>query len=111
MKIESFQDLIVCQRAFELQQEVFDVSKKFPREEMFSLTDQVRRSSRSVGANTCEAWQKCRYKVNFISKLSDSNAEQAETEHWINIAMSIYRAISIRNCLPNVKKLAGCSEA
>jgi len=55
-KIESFRDLVVYQKSFELQQEIFALSKKFPKEELFSLTDQIRRSSRSIGSNICEAW-------------------------------------------------------
>lgn len=85
-RIESFGDLRVYQAAFELQQEVFKVSKAFPKEEMFSLTDQIRRSSRAIGANLAEAWQKRRYEAHFVSKLSDSDAEQAETQHWLDTA-------------------------
>jgi four helix bundle protein len=72
MKIESFRDLIVYQKAFDLQQQIFSITKNFPKEEMYSLTDQVRRSSRSIGANICEAWQKRRYVAHFVSKLTDS---------------------------------------
>jgi four helix bundle protein len=86
-RIESFRDLRVYQAAFELQQEVFKVSKAFPKEEMFSLTDQIRCSSRAIGANLAEAWQKRRYEAHFVSKLSDSDAEQAETQHWVDTAL------------------------
>jgi four helix bundle protein len=86
-RIESFRDLRVYQAAFELQQEVFMVSMAFPKEEMFSLTDQIRRSSRAIGANLAEAWQKRRYEAHFVSKLSDSDAEQAETQHWLDTAL------------------------
>jgi len=79
----SFEDLEVYRKALELQQALFELSKSFPREEMYSLTDQLRRSSRSIGANIAEAWQKRRYKAHFVSKLTDSDAEQAETVHWI----------------------------
>ena len=82
-KIESFEDLVVYQLALELQQEIFEVTKSFPKEEMYSLTDQIRRSSRSVGANISEAWAKRRYQAHFISKLSDSDGEQNETRHWL----------------------------
>ena len=85
-RIESFGDLRVYQAAFKLQQEIFKVSKAFPKEEMFSLTDQIRRSSRAIGANLAEAWQKRRYEAHFVSKLSDSDAEQAETQHWLDTA-------------------------
>jgi four helix bundle protein len=81
--ISSYRDLIVYQKAFQLQQRVFEASKSFPREETYALTDQIRRSSRSIGANIAEAWQKRRYSAHFVSKLSDAAAEQAETEHWL----------------------------
>ena len=68
-RIESFRDLKVYQETFKLQQDIFAITKQFPKEEMYSLTDQIRRSSRSIGANLAEAWQKRRYEANFISKL------------------------------------------
>ena len=86
--IRGFRDLKVYQKAFELQQGVFELSKGFPREERFSLTDQIRRSSRSIGANIAEAWQKRRYTAHFVSKLTDSDSEQAETQHWIDTALA-----------------------
>ena len=86
-RIESFRDLKVYQAAFKLQQEIFVISKVFPKEELYSLTDQIRRSSRSIGANIAEAWHKRRYQAHFVSKLSDSDAEQAETQHWLDSAM------------------------
>jgi len=82
----SFDELEVYRKSLELQQLLFETSKSFPREEMFSLTDQLRRSSRSIGANIAEAWQKRRYKAHFVSKLTDSDAEQSETCHWITTA-------------------------
>ena len=87
-KIRSFRDLKVYQKAFSLQQEIFQISKGFPKEELFSLTDQIRRSSRSIGANLAEAWHKRRYQAHFISKLSDSDGEQAETQHWLDTALA-----------------------
>lgn len=87
-KIRSFRDLKVYQKAFSLQQEIFQISKGFPKEELFSLTDQIRRSSRSIGANMAEAWHKRRYIAHFVSKLSDSDGEQAETQHWIDTALA-----------------------
>ena len=84
--ISSFRDLKVYQLALELQQAVFEVSKTFPIEERYALTDQIRRSSRSVGANIAEAWQKRRYVAHFISKLTDADGEQAETQHWLDTA-------------------------
>ena len=85
-KILSYRDLNVYKAAFILQQDIFDITKKFPKEEFFSLTDQIRRSSRSIGANIAEAWHKRRYQAHFMSKLSDSDGEQAETQHWIDTA-------------------------
>ena len=85
-KILSYRDLNVYKAAFSLQQDIFEITKRFPKEELFSLTDQIRRSSRSIGANIAEAWQKRRYKPHFVSKLSDSDGEQAETQHWLDTA-------------------------
>ena len=87
MLAKSVDDLEVYKLAFELQRRIFRLTKTFPREEMFSLTDQVRRSSRSVGANIREAWTKRRYPAHFISKLSDSDGESEETIHWLLSAM------------------------
>jgi four helix bundle protein len=83
-KIRSFRDLKVYKAAFQLQQEIFELTKRFPKEELYSLTDQIRRSSRSIGSNIAEAWQKRRYEAHFVSKLSDSDGEQAETQHWLD---------------------------
>ena len=83
---ESFKDLVVYQKARGVAEEVFKITKSFPKEEMYSLTDQVRRSSRSIGAQIAEAWGKRRYEKHFISKLTDADAEQLETQHWIEIA-------------------------
>jgi four helix bundle protein len=71
--IERFQDLNVYKKAFELQQEIFKITKRFPKEEIYSLTDQIRRSSRSIGVNIAEAGHKRRYEAHFVSKLSDPN--------------------------------------
>jgi four helix bundle protein len=84
---QSFRDLIVYQKSRELQREVFKLTRSFPTEETYSLTDQIRRSSRSVGANITEAWAKRRYEKHFISKLTDSDGEQMETQHWIETAL------------------------
>jgi len=65
---------------------IFEFSKNFPKEETYSLTDQIRRSSRSIGAQIAEAWGKRRYKKHFISKLTDSDSEQLETQHWVGDA-------------------------
>src|SRR5512139_3224278 len=83
----SFRDLLVYQKARELSLEIFRLTKRFPKEESYSLTDQVRRSSRSVGAQIAEAWAKRRYEKHFISKLTDSDGEQQETQHWIGVAL------------------------
>jgi len=83
-RIESFRDLLVYRKVMELQYEVFTLTKRFPKEELYSLTDQIRKSSRSIGANIAEAWQKRRYTAHFISKLSDADGEQAETQHWLD---------------------------
>src|SRR5512142_1037602 len=82
----SFRDLIVYRKARELSLEIFRLTKRFPKEEMYSLTDQIRRSSRSVGAQIAEAWAKRRYEKHFISKLTDSDGEQQETQHRIETA-------------------------
>ena len=84
---QSFRDLIVYQKARQLQRDILRITKTFPKEEMFSLTDQIRRSSRSIGANIAEAWAKRRYEKHFISKLTDSDGEQMETQHWIETAL------------------------
>jgi four helix bundle protein len=82
----SFKDLVVYQKARTLTKSVFEITKTFPKEETYSLTDQIRRSSRSIGAQIAEAWGKRRYEKHFISKLTDADAEQLETQHWIIIA-------------------------
>ena len=83
---QSFRDLLVYQKSRKLSKEIFQLTKTFPKEEMFSLTDQIRRSSRSVGAQIAEAWAKRRYEKHFVSKLTDSDGEQQETQHWIGVA-------------------------
>lgn len=85
---KSFKELIVYKRAFKVAETIFEISKNFPKEEKYSLTDQVRRSSRSIGAQIAEAWGKRRYEKHFISKLTDADAEQLETQHWVNVAFS-----------------------
>ncbi len=83
----SFKDLRVYQRARVVSRAVFKLTKTFPKEEMYSLTDQVRRSARSVGAQIAEAWGKRRYEKHFVSKLTDADAEQMETQHWVGEAL------------------------
>lgn len=84
---KGFGDLVVYQKARVISCRFFELSKSFPREEMYSLTDQGRRSSRSVGTQIAEAWAKRRYDRHFISKLTDADGEQRETQHWIDTAM------------------------
>ena len=81
-KINSFHELRVYQEACALDLLVFDLSKSFPKEETYSLTDQMRRASRSIGSNIAEAWAKRRYPAHFVSKLTDSDGELQETRHW-----------------------------
>jgi four helix bundle protein len=84
--VKSFRDLQVYKLSREVTKEIFIISKNFPREELYSLTDQIRRSSRSVGGQIAEAWGKRRYEMHFISKLTDADAEQLETQHWIEVS-------------------------
>ncbi|MEO8042744.1 MAG: four helix bundle protein [Acidobacteriota bacterium] len=86
-KILRHQDLIVYQRSIDLAMRIFELSKAFPKEETYSLTDQVRRSSRSVPANIAEAWRKRRYAAAFVCKLNDAEGESAETQTWIEVAV------------------------
>ncbi|MFN0278596.1 MAG: four helix bundle protein [Pyrinomonadaceae bacterium] len=81
------QELEVYKRAFEAAMQIFEMSKRFPKEETYSLTDQIRRSSRSVCANLAEAWRKRRYEAAFVAKLSDSEGEAPETQTWIEFAV------------------------
>src|SRR5437870_11008209 len=83
---QTFRDLEVYQEAFRLQQEIFTMSKRLPVEERFSLTDQIRRSSRSIGANLAESWAKRRYPAHFLSKLTDADGELQEAFHWLSSA-------------------------
>ena len=85
-QIKSAKDLRVYQKAYGLAMEIFNISKTWPGEEKFSLTDQIRRSSRSVCANLREAWSKRRYEAHFISKLTDADGENSETDTWLDFA-------------------------
>jgi four helix bundle protein len=84
--VSSFRELIVYRKSRALAQDIFQLTKRFPREETYSLTDQVRRSSRSIGAQIAEAWAKRPYERHFLSKLTDADAEQQETQHWLETA-------------------------
>src|SRR5215475_13724652 len=86
-KIVSHDQLEVYRKAFETAMIIFELSTKFPKEETYSLADQIRRSSRSVCANLAEAWRKRRYKAAFVSKLADAESEAAETQVWIEFAL------------------------
>ena len=79
----SFTELVVYQKARAFSRLVFEVSKDFPKEEDYSLTSQIRRSARSIGAQIAESWAKRRYEKHFVSKLTDADGEQMETLHWI----------------------------
>jgi four helix bundle protein len=87
MKIQRHTELEVYKKAMSVAMEIFEASKAFPKEETYSLTDQIRRSSRSVCANLAEAWRKRRYEAAFICKLSDSECEAAETQVWLEFAV------------------------
>lgn len=86
-KIRSVRDLDVYREAFAAAMEIFEISKTFPKEETYSLTDQIRRSSRSVCSNLSEAWRKRRYKAVFVNKLSDAGQEAAETQTWLEFSL------------------------
>ncbi len=88
MKIRTHKELEVYQLAFNADMKIFDISKRFPKEETFSLTDQIRRSSRSVCSNQAEAFRKRRYPKSFVSKLSDSESEAAETQTWLDFGLN-----------------------
>ena len=86
MQIRSAKDLRVYKKAYGLAMEIFELSRKWPPEERYSLTDQIRRSSRSVCANLSESWAKRRYAAHFISKLTDADGENGETDTWLDFA-------------------------
>lgn len=83
-----FTELLAYKKSFGLAMEIFSISKSFPTEEKYSLTDQIRRSSRSVTANIAETYRKRRYVKHFISKLTDSDGENSETNVWLQFALS-----------------------
>jgi four helix bundle protein len=83
-----FQDLLAYKKSFELSMSIFEMTQNFPKEEKYSLTDQITRSSRSVSANIAEATRKKRYVNHFISKLTDSDAENAETQSWLEYSLA-----------------------
>ncbi|HAO05455.1 four helix bundle protein [Chryseobacterium mucoviscidosis] len=81
--IKFHQDLKVFQKSVEFAMIIFELTKSFPKEELYSLTDQIRRSSRSVSANISEAWGKRKYEKSFVAKLTDSEGEARETQTWL----------------------------
>jgi len=85
-RINSAKDLRVYKKAYALAMEIFHISKRWPSEEKYSLVDQIRRSSRSVCSNLRESWAKRRYEAHFISKLTDSDGENSETDTWLDFA-------------------------
>lgn len=113
---QSFRDLIVYQKGRHLSREVFELTKSFSKEESFSLIDQIRRSSRSIGSNISEALAKRRYEKHFVSKLTDADGEQMETQHWIETALDcryIDQSTSsrlIEKCLEIGRMLGGMME-
>jgi len=116
--IRDHRDLKVYQKAFQLASKIFDLSKSFPQEEKYLLTNQIRRSSRSVGSNIVEAFRSRMYPKSFTSKINISEAEAAETQHWLDITLDcdlideeIYRAYrneydNIIGMLVNMKRSA-----
>lgn len=88
MKIQTHKDLRVFQLSFDAGMEIYQFTKNFPKEEMYSLTDQIRRSSRSVSGNLAEAFRKRRYEKSFIAKLTDCEGEAAETQVWLDYALA-----------------------
>lgn len=86
-KISSVRDLDVYRLAFETAMQIFEISKTFPKEERYSLTDQMRRSSRSVCTSLAEGWRRRRYKAVFVNKLSEAAQEAAETQTWLEFAL------------------------
>ena len=83
-----FQELLAYKKSFALAMKIFVITKSYPKEEMYSLTDQIRRSSRSVSSNIAEAYRKRIYPKNFISKLTDSDAENSETQTWLEFSLA-----------------------
>ncbi len=111
--IRNFKDLLVFKKAFEQPMRVFKVSRRFPKEEQYSLTDQTRRASRSVCTNIAEAWNKRRYPAHFVSKLTDAVAEATDTMIWLDFSLHCaYINTAVHNQLsypPNMSKSERCS--
>jgi len=86
-RIRTVRDLKVYRKAFKLAMEIFEITKKFPKSETYSLIDQIRRASRSVCSNLSEGWRKRRYKAVFLNKLTDAGQEAAETQTWLEFSL------------------------
>ncbi len=84
----SFKDLLVYKKAFELAMEIFEITKTFPTEEKYGLSNQIRNSSRSVCSNIAEGYRKRRYKAHFVSKISDADMENSETQVWLDFSLN-----------------------
>lgn len=105
-----YKDLIVYKKAFQLAMDIFIITKSFPADEKYSLTDQIRRSSRSVGAQIAEGWPKRRYVKSFVAKLIDSQGEACETLHWLDVSLaanyiSKEKHIELNNLCLEVQKM------
>ena len=90
MEYKGFRDLIVFQLSYKLALEIFEITKLYPKEELYSLTDQIRRSSRSVPSNIAEAWRRRKYVKSFVNKLTDSLTEESETEVWLDFSRDFH---------------------
>ena len=111
-----FTELIVYQRAKAASRAVFRLSTSFPREEIYSLTDQLRRAVRSIGAQVAEAWAKRRYEKHFASKLTDADGEQMETQHWVGEALdcgyiTAAQAAELMSALAEIGRMLGAMVA
>ncbi len=112
MRIQSAKDLIVYKLAYKLAMDIFELTKRFPLEEKFALTSQIRCSSRSVCLNLREAWAKRRYEAHFLSKLSDCDGENSETDSSVDFAQDCgYISASNTNSSPLMLRLIGCLAA
>lgn len=108
----NFRELLVYQKARQLSRDVFQLTLKFPKDEIYSLTSQIRRSSRSIGANIAESWAKRRYESHFVSKLTDADMEQYETQHWLDTAVdcghcAASQAAQLRHSCEEIGRLLG----
>ena len=112
MRIQSAKDLIVYKLAYKLAMDIFELTQRFPSEEKFALTNGIRRSSRSVCLNLREAWAKRRYEAHFLSKLSDCDGENSETDSSVDFAQDCgYISASNTNSSPLMLRLIGCLAA